>query len=97
MKISKEELMHLARMSRLHLEEDEIAPLLAQIQDILTYAERVKEMVDKASVQDDQLRTKQINILREDISIPCHPMPLLEQAPERTEDFFVVPAIIESK
>jgi Asp-tRNA(Asn)/Glu-tRNA(Gln) amidotransferase C subunit len=34
--------------------------------------------------------------MREDAIVPTDPKPILEKAPERIDDFFVVPMILES-
>ena len=38
---------------------------------------------------------KNIKVVREDVTQEQHPEPILAQAPEREQDFFVVPVIIE--
>ena len=90
---SKEELLALARLSRLELDETEIASLAKQVEDVLVYAKRVQEVAQEV-LRDEEL-LKNINIMREDVVIKTNPEPLLSQAPEREQDYFVVPVIIE--
>jgi aspartyl-tRNA(Asn)/glutamyl-tRNA(Gln) amidotransferase subunit C len=91
-KITKEELVKIAHISQLRLYEEEIPSLIKQIQDLLTYAERVKEVADDTQLPSD----KNSNVVREDVVVRTDPEPLLDQAPEREDDFFVVPKIIEN-
>jgi aspartyl/glutamyl-tRNA(Asn/Gln) amidotransferase C subunit len=91
--ITQEELIKLARISQLELEQDEIAPLLKHIESILQYALCVKEAAAGGVFDEHQ----QINVLREDVVIKTDPEPLLALAPEREANYFVVPKIIESK
>ncbi|MEX0940867.1 MAG: Asp-tRNA(Asn)/Glu-tRNA(Gln) amidotransferase subunit GatC [Candidatus Babeliales bacterium] len=93
-KISKEELLKIAQISQLRLDEHEIAPLAKQIQDLLTYAERVREVV---AGDIEQPSNQNVNVLREDVVAKTNPEPILERAPEREQDYFVVPKIIENK
>jgi aspartyl-tRNA(Asn)/glutamyl-tRNA(Gln) amidotransferase subunit C len=92
-KITKEELLKIAQISQLHLYEHEIEPLVQQIQDVLTYAERVKEVIGDGQ----EISNKNINILRDDVVFKTDPEPILSRAPEREHNYFVVPKIIESK
>lgn len=91
--ITQEELLKLARISQLKLEESEIAPLLKHVESILQYAQCVQEVAASGVFDEHQ----QINVLREDVVIKTDPEPLLALAPEREAHFFVVPKIIESK
>jgi len=92
MKISRDEILKLARMSRLALHEDEIEPLAKQVEQVLTYAERITELA--ADVEEPS--TKNVNVFREDVAVPQSPEPILAQAPERESSFFAVPAILEN-
>lgn len=91
-KLSKEELLHLARMSGLTVQEEEIPTILHQIESVLTYAERVTEIAGDA--QDPA--PKNVNIFRADEVIPCDSSILLAQAPDTQEGFFVVPKILSN-
>jgi aspartyl-tRNA(Asn)/glutamyl-tRNA(Gln) amidotransferase subunit C len=90
-KITKEEILKIARMSHLEIQEHEIEPLRTQLESVLSYAECVQEVL--SDMQD--LSRKQVNVFREDVIVDNDVEPILSQAPEREGDFFVVPAIIE--
>jgi aspartyl-tRNA(Asn)/glutamyl-tRNA(Gln) amidotransferase subunit C len=92
-KITKDELLKVAQMSKLRLQEKEIPSLIKQIEDLLTYAERVKEIAKDIELPSN----KNVNVMREDVVIATDPEPILARAPEREEDYFVVPKVIESK
>lgn len=91
-KITKEELQKIARLSHILLPDDEVPGLIADIDSVLTYAARVSEI---AANVDEQMH-KNVNVMRDDVVIPTNPQPLLAKAPEREDDFFVVPKILES-
>ncbi len=90
-KISKEEVLKIARMSHLDIHEDEIPALMKQLNDVLSYAERVKEVT--TTVEEPSMRN--VNVFREDVATPSDSASILAEAPEREVTYFVVPAILE--
>lgn len=92
--ITKEELLKLARISNVRLYDDEIPGLTKQLQDVLSYAQRVQEVVTTAHILSEQ---KNENIVRMDTVIKTDPESLLALAPQQEEHFLVVPKIIDSK
>lgn len=90
-KISKEEVLNIAKISNLELHEDEIPALIKQLEDVLSYAERVKEVT--ASVEEPSIRN--VNVFREDVVVKGDAERILSQAPDREGDYFVVPAILD--
>ena len=91
-KVTREEILKIARMSQLNVHKDEIEPLILQTEQVLSYAERVKEVA--ADVQEPS--TKNVNVFREDVIVRTDNEPILAQAPEREGNYFVVPMILES-
>ncbi len=91
-KITREEILKIARISHLDLHDDEVQPLILQIEQVLSYAERVKEV----AVDSQEPSTKNVNMFREDVVVSTDNEPILVQAPEREGDYFVVPMILES-
>jgi aspartyl-tRNA(Asn)/glutamyl-tRNA(Gln) amidotransferase subunit C len=92
-KITREEVVKLAQLSRVELKEEEIDLVTKQLQDVLNYAQRVNEIAQDIQVDFG----KNINIFAQDIIERTKAEPLLAQAPEREDNFFVVPRIIEDK
>ena len=91
--ISKEEVLKVAGMSGLSIHEDEIDALIAQLESVLTYAERVSKLAHGL----EEASNKQINAFREDCVIKTDAKAIMKQAPESESNLFVVPAILESK
>ncbi len=90
-KISRQEVLKIAYMSRIALREDEVNPLIAQLEQVLSYAERVTEVATSMK----EPSTKQVNVFRDDLVVSQDPEPILAQAPEREGNYFVVPVILE--
>lgn len=91
-KISKEEVLKIARLSNIDVHEDEVDSLTKQLADVLSYAERVKEVAADA----EEPSNMNVNVFREDVVVKTDPEPVLSQAPEREDNFFVVPKILEN-
>lgn len=90
-KISREEVLNIARMSKLELTSQEIELVQVQIETVLTYAQRLITVAEH--IQEPQ--TCSVNVYREDMANSFISEPILAQAPSREGDFFGVPAIIE--
>jgi aspartyl/glutamyl-tRNA(Asn/Gln) amidotransferase C subunit len=90
--ISREEIIKLAEISQVKLNQDEIKPLKDQLDQVLTYAMRVTQ----SSYKHQELLSKNVNIFREDVIIPFQASLILTQAPERAGSYFVVPIILDN-
>ncbi len=92
-KISREEVKKIAQVSALEIHEDEIEPMMKQLEEVLSYAECVQEI----AAEIEEPSNKNINVFREDVVIKTDSEAILERAPEREDNFFVVPSILEDK
>jgi len=90
-KITRQEIEQLGRISCLDIHEDEMDELMGHIEQVLSYAQRVSEIVEDAQ----EACMCSVNIFREDVSIETDPESILMQAPVREGDYFVVPRILE--
>ena len=90
--LSREEILKVARGSQLEILEHEIDPLIQQIQDVLTYAQRVKIIASDIH----EPSTKNVNVYRCDTIVSSDAETILKRAPEREGDFFVVPMILDN-
>jgi aspartyl-tRNA(Asn)/glutamyl-tRNA(Gln) amidotransferase subunit C len=89
--IDREQLLHVARLARLELREEEIERLGAQLNDILAAVSKVSEL-DLADVPPTSHPLDVVNVWAEDGPRPCLPVEeALANAPEREGDFFKVP------
>lgn len=94
MKISKEEVLRLAEISKITIDTQDIDSIIEQLQSVLSYAQCVQKYVSNL---EEQPSNRNVNIFRDDISQPSSPEAILSRAPEREENFFVVPSILETK
>lgn len=95
MKISKEEIDHIAMLARLSLTDEQKSLFGTQLSSILDYMEKLSELnTDNIEPTSHVLSLR--NVMREDVpknSIPREDA--LSNAPDRTEKFYRVPKIIE--
>jgi aspartyl-tRNA(Asn)/glutamyl-tRNA(Gln) amidotransferase subunit C len=95
MKLSREEVLHIARLARLGLTETEVDRLSEQLSNILENFE-VLQQVDTTGVPPTAQPNTLQNVLKEDKSKPSLPQSeVLANAPQRDGDFFRVRAVLE--
>lgn len=93
--ISRDDLKYVAHLARLHLSEKEIAHFTGQLEAILKYINKLKQ-VDISGVEPTSHVFPQKNIFREDSLKPSLPVKeVLKNAPSKQADFFKVPKVIE--
>jgi len=97
MKITRQDVEHVARLARLEITETEKQAFSQQLSDILTYVEKLNALKTEG-VEPTATVLGQTNVFREDKSRPSLPVEkVLANAPEQAEGFFVVPKIIEER
>lgn len=93
--ISREDVLHVARLARLELAEAEIERMREQLDSILTYIDRLKEL-DVAGVEPTAHVVPLVNVMREDRVTPSLPQnEMLRNAPDRAGELVRVPRILE--
>ena len=95
MKLSQEEVKHIALLARLGLAEDEVERLGEQLSNILENFE-ILQQVDTENVAPTAQSIALQNVLREDEVAPSLSTDdVLANAPEREENSFRVRAVLE--
>ena len=88
---TREELLHIAELSFLHIDDSELSQLGDQLRQTLEYIEQLDEVV--IEVEQEALRS--INVFRDDKVIKSDSIKLLEQSPQSDDNYFVVPTILD--
>lgn len=95
MKVSKEEILHIAKLANLNLKEEEIDTYLLHLQDILNFA----NIVNNAPVEGLKETigiNKNYNVFRKDEIINFEDnQALLVNAPEKERNMFKIPKVIQ--
>jgi aspartyl-tRNA(Asn)/glutamyl-tRNA(Gln) amidotransferase subunit C len=91
MAISREEVLHVAKLAYLELSEEEVARFQEQLSEILDAISKVAEL-DLADVPPTSHPLEIANSWREDEPRPCLPLDeVFANAPDRDDDFFRSP------
>lgn len=94
MKVSKEEILHIADLANLNIEEEKIEEYMSNLQDILNFADIVnKKNVDNLEVTIGANEAK--NIFRKDEIKEFEDVEaLMANAPEKAQNMFKIPKVI---
>ena len=94
MQVSKEEILHIADLAQLTLEENEIEKYILNLQDILNFA----NIVNNAPVEglDVTIGANQVkNVFRKDeVKVFDNIEGLLQNAPEKDRHMFKIPKVL---
>ena len=93
-KISIEQVRHVAKLSRLAIDEERTRRFAGQLESILEYVAQISE-VDVSGVEPMAHALPLKNVLREDVVVSALPVEnVLQNAPETDGAFFKVPKVI---
>lgn len=95
MRLSKEEIEHVALLARLQLSEEEKERLTGHLNQIMVHFEKLQEL-DTSEVEPTSHSIPVENVFREDVTGPSLPVEeVIANAPEARDDQFVVPQVVE--
>ena len=95
MKITKDTIEHVANLARLNLTEDEKARLTLDMENIISYVDKLNEL-DTSNVKPTDHVIPVRNVFREDNVEPSYSKEkILANAPVQEEGCFKVPKIVE--
>jgi aspartyl-tRNA(Asn)/glutamyl-tRNA(Gln) amidotransferase subunit C len=93
--ITREDVEHVAELARLELTAAEQEQFVAQLNEILTYFEKLNEL-DTTDVEPTSQVIPMSNVFRDDaVQTSLERTKVLQNAPEASHFFFKVPRIIE--
>lgn len=96
MKVSREEIIHIAKLANLNLKEEEIDTYLLHLQDILNFANIVSNAPVEGLKESLGVNTNENVFRKDEIVIFEDNEALLENAPERERNMFKIPKVINS-
>ena len=93
--ISRQDVEHVARLSRLALSDAEVERMREQLSGILAYIDKLRAL-DIEGVEPTSHAVPLVNVMRDDEVEPSLPQDeMLANAPDRVGEMFRVPRIIE--
>jgi aspartyl-tRNA(Asn)/glutamyl-tRNA(Gln) amidotransferase subunit C len=97
MKLSREEVLHIARLARMGITDDEVDKLSDQLSDILDNFE-VLQQVNTDDVPPTAQSIALNNVIRDDtVAASYSPEDILSNAPRREQDYFKIHAVFEDE
>ncbi len=94
MSISRDDVVHVAKLARLGLSEDEIVTFAEQLSAVVGYVDQIAKL-DLNDVPPTAHPVELTNVFREDIVKPSlSQAEVLANAPEQEDGAFVVPKIV---
>ena len=95
MQVTREELLHIAKLADLELDEKEVDNYLANLEDILNFANIVNNApVDGLDITIGANEAK--NVFRKDeVKVFKDTESLLQNAPDQAQNMFKIPKVIE--
>ena len=95
MPVTLEDVEHVAHLARLQLNESDKAAFLKDLNQILTYVEKINEL-DTSTVEPTSHVLPLCNVFRNDEMKPSLPkQEMLKNAPDEQDGFFKVPPVLE--
>jgi aspartyl-tRNA(Asn)/glutamyl-tRNA(Gln) amidotransferase subunit C len=90
-RITRDEVLHVARLARLELSDDEVTKFQAELSDILEAVSKVAQL-DLADVPPTAHPLQIANAWADDVARPCLPLDeVFANAPDRDDDYFRTP------
>ena len=94
MVISKEEILHIAKLADLNIKEEEIEEYAKNLEDILEFANIINN-VDTENVKESIGSIDSYNVFRKDEVIEFEDKDaLIQNAPEKENNMFKIPKVI---
>ena len=94
MEVSKEEILHIAKLANLNIHEDELDKYVLNLQDILNFANIVNN-APLEGVQETIGALELSNVFRKDEVVEYEDKEgLLQNAPEQEDNMFKIPKVI---
>ncbi len=91
--LSREQVLHVAKLARLDLTDDEVERMAGELSKVLDHIEKISELGDLADVAPTSHVIEVENVLREDVPRDSLPAEVaLASAPDAAEGGFRVPS-----
>ena len=95
MPIDKNQVKKVAKLSRISLEDNKIDSLSKDLDSILTFVEKLNELDTKEIKTLKSVADKTLEARSDIVDDGTIKNDILKNSPEKNEDFFIVPKVIE--
>ena len=94
-KLSKEDVLHIAHLSKLNLTDAETEKFAGQLSSVLEYVEQLKEVDTEGIEMVSQVTGLKDVFVADEITNPVAPESLLENSPEKEGRSIKVPSVFD--
>jgi aspartyl-tRNA(Asn)/glutamyl-tRNA(Gln) amidotransferase subunit C len=95
MSVSKDEVKYIASLAKLYFDDEELEKMREDMDNLVAFADKLSAL-DTSGIQTMSHVQKRENVLDEDIPHGgINTDDLLRNAPEREENYFAVPKVVE--
>ena len=95
MPIDKNQVKKVAKLSRISIEDNKIDSLSKDLDSILTFVEKLNELDTKEIKTLKSIADKTLEARKDIVDDGKIKNDILKNSPEKNEDFFIVPKVIE--
>ena len=95
MSIDKDTVKHIAKLARISLDEKKISALSKDLSSIMVFIERLNELNTEKTVPLTSIINASLRSRNDEVSDGKIRDQILKNSPEKNEEFFVVPKVIE--
>ena len=95
MSIDKDTVKHIAKLARISLDEKKINNLSKDLSSIIKFIEKLNELNTEKTVPLTSIINASLRSRKDEVSDEKIRDQILKNSPEKNEEFFVVPKVIE--
>ena len=95
MSIDKDTVKHIAKLARISLDEKKINSLSKDLSSIMKFIEKLNELNTEKTVPLTSIINASLRSRKDEVSNEKIRDQILKNSPEKNEEFFVVPKVIE--
>ena len=95
MSIDKDTVKHIAKLARISLDEKKINNLSKDLSSIIKFIEKLNELNTEKTVPLTSIINASLRSRKDEVSDEKIKDQILKNSPEKNEEFFVVPKVIE--
>jgi aspartyl-tRNA(Asn)/glutamyl-tRNA(Gln) amidotransferase subunit C len=95
MSVDENTVKRIARLARLALEDDQVAPMMAELNEILAWVEQLGEIDVEGVPPMTSVAAQRLKMRDDVVTDGGYPDGLMKNAPQSEDHFFVVPKVVE--
>ena len=95
MAVDKDTVRRIAKLARIALEEERVAPMMAELNQILAWVAQLEEVKVEGVAPMTSVVAQKLKMREDKVTDGGYPDALMKNAPLAEDHFFVVPKVVE--